>query len=129
MFLTAWGLFYCAETKGMARATYFSMEGFSKTRGVRRDSLGALEPVLRVYEGCAGALLGEVEGANVLKLHRYSGKVTYLVCPGLDNDPDPTLELRVKVTLPTLAIDVFDYTQRNDPPRLGVEPGLLSRRE
>jgi DNA phosphorothioation-associated putative methyltransferase len=105
------------------------MERLSKTRGVRRDSLDALEPVLRVYEGCARALLGEVEGANVLKLHRYSGKVTYLVCPGLDRDPDPTLELRIKVTLPALAIDMFDYSRRDDPPRLGVEPRLLSRRE
>jgi len=91
----------------------------------RRDSLDALEPVLRVCEGCARALLGEVEGANVLELHRYSGKVTYLVCPGLEHDPDPTLELRVKVTLPTLAIDSFDYSRREDPPRLGVDPRLL----
>src|SRR5205823_8964190 len=94
---------------------------------IRRDSMDALEPVLRVYEGCARALLGEVEGANVIKLHRYSGKVTYLVCPALDRDPDPTLELRIKVTLPTLSIDVFDYSRREDPPRLGVEPRLLAR--
>jgi DNA phosphorothioation-associated putative methyltransferase len=94
---------------------------------IRRDSLDALEPVLRVYEGCARALRGEAEGANVLKLHRYSGKVTYLVCPALDRDPDPALELRVKVTLPALSIDVFDYSGREERPRLGVEPGLLSR--
>jgi len=68
---------------------------------------------------------GEVEGANVLELLRYSGKVTYLVCPGLDRDPDPALELCVKVTLPALSIDVFDYSGREDPPRLGVDPRLL----
>jgi hypothetical protein len=39
------------------------------------------------------------------------------------------LELRIKVTLPTLSIDVFDYSQREEPPRLGVEPRLLSGRE
>jgi len=102
------------------------MEQLSKTRGVRRDSLDALELVLRVYEGCARALLGEVEGANVIKLHRYSGKVTYLVCPGLDSNPDPALELRVKVTLPALSIDIFDSSGRDDPPCLGVEPRLLA---
>ena len=75
------------------------------------------------------ALLGKVEGANVIKLHRYCGKVTYLVCPGLDRDPDPTLELRIKVTLPTLSIDTFDYSRREGRPRLGVEPRLMSRRE
>ena len=93
---------------------------------IRRDSLDALAPVLRVYEGCARALLGEVEGANVTKLHRYSGKVTYLVCPGLERDPDPRLELRIKVTLPAPSIDLFDYSGREDRPRLGAEPGLLS---
>jgi DNA phosphorothioation-associated putative methyltransferase len=93
---------------------------------IRRGSLDALEPVLRVYEGCARALLGAVEGANVLKLHRYSGKVTYLVCPGLDRVPDPALELRIKVTLSALSIDVFDYSRREEQPRLGVEPRLLA---
>jgi len=92
---------------------------------VRRDSLDEVEPVLRVYEGCARALLGEVEGANIIKLHRYSGKVSYLVCPGIDREPDPPLELRIKVTLPSLAIDVFDYSRREDPPRLGIEASRL----
>jgi hypothetical protein len=109
----------------MAGAAYFSIEPFSKTRGIRRDSLEALAPVLRVYEGCARALLGEVEEANVLKLHRYSGKVTYLVCPGLEREAQPGVALRVKVTLPALAIEVFDYWRWEERPRLGVEPGLL----
>jgi hypothetical protein len=61
----------------------------------------------------------------VIKLHRCSGKVTSLVCPGLDRDPDPALELRIKVTLPALSIDVFDYSGREDRPRLGVGPSLL----
>ena len=74
-----------------------------------------------------GTPLGEAEGASVLKLHRYSGKVAYLVCPGLERDPDPSLELRIKVTLPALSIDMFDYSRREDPPRLGVGPGLLCR--
>ena len=42
------------------------------------DALESLEPLLRVYEGCARAYLGEVEEANLIKLHRHSGKVSYL---------------------------------------------------
>ena len=30
--------------------------------------------------------LGEVEGANLIKLHRHSGKVSYLVYPNFDTD-------------------------------------------
>lgn len=96
---------------------------------IRRDTLDALAPVLSVYEGCARALLGEVKRANLLKLHGCSGKVTHLVCPGLDREPEPTVELRIKVTLPALAIEVFDYTRREERPRLGVEPRLLSKAE
>jgi len=92
---------------------------------IRRESLDHLEPILRVYEGCARAILGEVEGANMIKLHRYSGKVSYLVCKDLNTDPNPPLLLRVKVDLPNLAVSFFDSAGRSDPPRLGISPALL----
>ena len=40
---------------------------------VHRSALDTLEPLLRVYEGCGRAYLGEVEGANLIKIHRRSG--------------------------------------------------------
>jgi DNA phosphorothioation-associated putative methyltransferase len=45
---------------------------------VHRSALDSLEPFLRIYEGCGRAYLGEVEGANVIKIHRRSGKLSYL---------------------------------------------------
>jgi len=45
---------------------------------IHRTALEALDPLLRVYEGCARTYLGEVAGANLIKLHRQSGKVSYL---------------------------------------------------
>ena len=56
---------------------------------VHRYGLDSLEPVLRVYEGCGRAYLGEVEGANLIKIHRFSGKVSYLVYPDFDDEPHP----------------------------------------
>jgi DNA phosphorothioation-associated putative methyltransferase len=94
---------------------------------VRRDDLQELEPVLRVYEGCARAILGDVEDTNVVKLHRTSGKVSYLVCKDLDQNPDPIVSLRIKVNLPSLAIDVFDYSRWEAPSRLGIDPNVLRR--
>ena len=44
-------------------------------------------PLLRIYEGCGRAFLGEVEGANLIKLHRFSGKISYLVYPDFESDP------------------------------------------
>jgi DNA phosphorothioation-associated putative methyltransferase len=43
---------------------------------VHRTVLGELPPILRVYAGCAESLYGLLEQADVLKLHKASGKVS-----------------------------------------------------
>lgn len=53
------------------------------------SALESLEPLLRIYEGCARAYLGTIEDANVVKLHRFSGEVSYLAYPDFDTDPHP----------------------------------------
>ena len=72
---------------------------------VHRTALEALDPLLRVYEGCARAYLGEIEGANLIKLHRHSGKVSYLVYPDFDADPHPALLRSIKLNLRTREIE------------------------
>lgn len=91
---------------------------------LHRSALAELEPVLRIYEGCARALVGEVEGADVIKLHRHSGKVSYLAYQDFDSQPNPPLRSRVKVTLPTLSVDVFDHTGTGGDFHLDSKDGL-----
>jgi hypothetical protein len=55
-------------------------------------ALEALDPLLRADEGCARAYLGEIGGANLIKLHRQSGKVSYLVQCGKRWDEDRRTE-------------------------------------
>jgi DNA phosphorothioation-associated putative methyltransferase len=45
---------------------------------VHKSAVDALGPLLRVYERCGRTYLGEVEGANLIKIHRRSGKISYL---------------------------------------------------
>ena len=85
---------------------------------VHRDALDSLEPLLRVYEGCARAYLGEVEGANLIKLHRHSGKVSYLVYPEFETDPHPALLRSIKLSLRTRELDCYDYAHSTNPPVL-----------
>ncbi len=85
---------------------------------IHESALDSLEPLLRIYEGCARALVGNIEGANLIKLHRFSGKVSYIAYPDFDKDPCPAIQLRVKVSLPSLSIDLFDYSEWPDPPLL-----------
>jgi hypothetical protein len=37
---------------------------------VHRSALDTLEPLLRIYEGCGRTYLGEIEGANIIKIDR-----------------------------------------------------------
>ena len=93
---------------------------------VHRSALDALEPLLRVYEGCGRAFLGEVEGANVIKIHRRSGKLSYLVYPEFDDDPHPALLRSIRVNLRTRQIDSNDYAQSANPPVLHRKETFLT---
>ena len=77
----------------------------------------ALDPLLRVFEGCARAYLGEIAGANLIKLHRQSGKVSYLVYPSSRPTP-PRVSLERQLTLRTRQIDCLEYGSSPNPPIL-----------
>jgi DNA phosphorothioation-associated putative methyltransferase len=85
---------------------------------VHRSALDALDPLLRVFEGCARTYLGEIAGANLIKLHRQSGKVSYLVYPEFETNPHPALVRSVKLALRTRAIDCLEYGSSPNPPIL-----------
>jgi DNA phosphorothioation-associated putative methyltransferase len=85
---------------------------------VHRTALDFLEPILRIYEGCGRAYLGDVEGANLVKVHRRSGKISYLVYPDFDTDPHPALRRCVRLSLRTRQLDCYDYAPSGNPPIL-----------
>jgi DNA phosphorothioation-associated putative methyltransferase len=92
---------------------------------VHKSALDWLEPLLRIYEGCGRAFLGEVDGANVIKIHRRSGKLSYLVYPEFEDDPHPALLRSVRVNLRTRQIDCIDYGQTSNPPVLHRKEAFL----
>jgi DNA phosphorothioation-associated putative methyltransferase len=85
---------------------------------VHRSALDHLEPLLRIYEGCGRAYLGEVEGANIIKIHRRTGKLSYLVYPDFESDPHPALLRCVRLCLRSRRLDCYDYAQSSNPPIL-----------
>jgi DNA phosphorothioation-associated putative methyltransferase len=100
-------LFTTGDPTAIDLACEQSPVGLLRSNGllVRHEAIDRLSPLLRVYEGCARALLGQMDEANIIKLHRVSGKVSYLVYRGLEGPEPPELLLRVKVALRTLRID------------------------
>jgi DNA phosphorothioation-associated putative methyltransferase len=85
---------------------------------VHRSALDALEPLLRIYEGCGRAYLGEIEGANVIKIHRRSGKLSYLCYPTFETEPLPALLRCIRLSLRSRELHCYDYAQSDNPPIL-----------
>lgn len=99
-----------------------------------RSLISHLPPVLRAYIGCATALFGDVSEADLVKLHKSSGKITFLVYNDFENEPLPQLHQRIKVNLRTRWVQVFDhrwegqllyfkerFLDRNHPDRASME--------
>lgn len=82
------------------------------------SALHHLPPILRVYEGCARAYVGSVDGANLIKLHQRWPQVSYLAYPEFETDPHPALFASLLVPLRTLNIQYREYGDSNNPPIL-----------
>jgi DNA phosphorothioation-associated putative methyltransferase len=83
---------------------------------VHRSALARLPPLLRLYEGCAQALAGTVERANIIKLSVAGPQVSYLAYPSFDRDAHPTLSAAVTVSLSKLTVSLRDYAGSDNPP-------------
>ena len=90
-----------------------------------RSLVPELPPVLRAYIGCATALFGDVSEADVIKMHKGTGKVTFLVYDDFEGKPLPELRQRIKVNLRTRWVQVFDHSAEGQ--LLYFKERLLSR--
>ncbi|MCC7061986.1 MAG: DNA phosphorothioation-associated putative methyltransferase, partial [Planctomycetes bacterium] len=93
---------------------------------LHRDAIGQLPTVLRLYEACARGLVGEVEGANIVKLHRYRPQVSYLCYPGFDKEAHPALASSAVVNLDEARSSFKDYSQTPNPPILHRKESFVS---
>ena len=85
---------------------------------VHESAVQEMPHVLRVYEGCARWLVGEVDGANLIKLATDQPKVSYLEYPDFDLNPHPVLRRTTYVRIGDLDIDERDYSDSENPPVL-----------
>jgi hypothetical protein len=70
--------------------------------------------------------MGTLDGANLIKLHRHSGKVSYLVYSDFETAPHPALRRSVKLSLRTREIDCFDFAASTNPPVLHRKETFLA---
>jgi DNA phosphorothioation-associated putative methyltransferase len=75
-------------------------------------------PVLRTYIGCAAQLYGDLDQADLIKIHIQSGKVSVMIYDDFQGLPLPRLMERIKIRLREQDIDFFDYGYEFEPPFL-----------
>lgn len=68
-----------------------------------------LPAVLRTYVGCASRLYGEVETADLVKIHIQSGKLSLMTYDDFAGKPLPRLLERVKIDLRAQRVLFYDH--------------------
>jgi DNA phosphorothioation-associated putative methyltransferase len=113
-------LFAIAETDRVKEACRAAPVGkkLPTSLYVHIDALGELAPVLRVIEGAARALIGQIDEATLVKIHTDQPAVSYLDYPKFDADPHPALRSGYIVRLDSLRVDYRDYSHHANPPIL-----------
>jgi len=94
---------------------------------VYNTALESLDSVLRVYEGCARALSGAVDGANVIKLYVHEPKVSYLSYPNFETNAHPSLHRSLLVHLQTFELSQRNYSDSENPPILHRKEEFLRK--
>jgi DNA phosphorothioation-associated putative methyltransferase len=92
---------------------------------VHVSAIDQLDPLLRLYEGCASRTIGRPEEAAVVKFHVQKPQITYLFYPGFDKEPHPALHTSMAIGLRDLHVRYRDYDLDN-PPLLHQKDQLIT---
>lgn len=84
---------------------------------VHSSALSQIPALLRVFEGCARVVVGDVD-AEVIKLDRGRAKISYLSYPDFDEVAHPELRQSIVVWLDTMRARLYDFSNRANPPIL-----------
>jgi DNA phosphorothioation-associated putative methyltransferase len=93
---------------------------------VHVSAIEALDPLLRLYEGCASRTIGRPQEANVVKFHFRKPKISYLFYPNFDTDPHPALHTSMEIDLRDLHVHYRDYDPNDNPPLLHQKDSIVT---
>ena len=94
---------------------------------VHVSALEQLDPLLRLYEGCASRTIGRPEEATVVKFHLNKPKISYLFFPTFDTEPHPVLQISMQISLRNLHVRYQDYDIDDNPPLLHKKELLVTQ--
>lgn len=85
---------------------------------VHVDYVSDLPPLLRVYEGAARTISGNVDDATLVKINRLKPQVSFLVYPDFDTDPHPALQASLVAKLGEIRLKHRYFGDSDNPPIL-----------
>jgi DNA phosphorothioation-associated putative methyltransferase len=91
-----------------------------------RSLVCRLPILLRIFVECATRLYGDPAEADILKIHKRSKKLTLLHYENFERSALPRLVMRIKVSLRDRFVNVFDYSDSQDPQLLPFKERFLS---
>jgi DNA phosphorothioation-associated putative methyltransferase len=92
---------------------------------VHTSALEQLDPLLRLYEGCASRTIGRPKEATIIKFHTGKPKISYLFFPAFDTEPHPALQTKMQISLRDLYVRYQDYNPADNPPLLHLKEQLV----
>ena len=93
---------------------------------VHTSLISRLPGLLRAYVSCASVIYGDLENADLVKIHLGSGKVSLMSFDDFAGSPLPRMTRRVKINLRTQNVDVFEYGEEYAPPFLYLKSRFLN---
>jgi DNA phosphorothioation-associated putative methyltransferase len=93
---------------------------------IHRSLLPELPAALRIYIQCGAHLYGDPQEANIIKIHLWSKKLTFLHYDDFDRQPFPELRTRIKIDLLKRFVTVFDHTEGTEHQLLFFKERFLS---
>ncbi len=110
-------LFSIGDPEKIAQCCQQSQVGQKRSASlwVHVSALEQLNPLLRLYEGCANRTIGRLEAATIVQFHIKKPKITYLFYPEFDSNPHPTLSNRMDINLQDLHVTYHSYEGPNSP--------------
>ena len=108
-------LFKIADTKEIGDACMAAAEqglGFlaeGHSLQLHMSLIERLPIILRIYVACGSVLYGDMQTADLIKIHIGSGKLTLMKFDDFEGQPLPRMVERIKLNLRSQHIDIFEY--------------------
>ncbi|MGB3512494.1 MAG: DNA phosphorothioation-associated putative methyltransferase [Microcoleaceae cyanobacterium] len=93
---------------------------------VHVSAVAKLDPLLRLYEGCANRTIGRLDGATIVKFHTKFPVISYLFYRDFDTEAHPVLHTSMHIDLRDLSVSYQDYTNEYNPPILHRKETLVT---